>query len=86
MTFRVRHLGALAARAAAAVAVAATVACRADRGPALPPIESGALHGSNVLLVTIDTLRADRIGALTPSINRLASAGVRFTFAYRTRR
>src|SRR6185295_14677931 len=41
----------------------------------------------NVLLVTIDTLRADRLGcygfalARTPSIDRLAEEGVRFSDA-----
>jgi len=44
--------------------------------------------GLNVLLVTIDTLRADAVGAYgraggpTPWIDRLASAGVLFTNAY----
>ena len=41
----------------------------------------------NVLLVTIDTLRADALGcdggpARTPALDRLASEGVRFTFAH----
>ncbi len=36
----------------------------------------------NVLLITIDTFRADRVGAgVTPTIDRLAAAGVRFTSA-----
>jgi arylsulfatase A-like enzyme/Tfp pilus assembly protein PilF len=36
----------------------------------------------NVLLITIDTLRADRIGAgVAPAIDRLAASGVRFTAA-----
>jgi len=46
---------------------------------------SGApLDGYNVLLITIDTLRADRLGAYgyagaeTPNIDRLAAEGVRF--------
>jgi arylsulfatase A-like enzyme/Tfp pilus assembly protein PilF len=44
--------------------------------------------GLNVLLVTIDTLRADAIGASgnphasTPTIDRLAAAGVRFSNAH----
>jgi len=44
--------------------------------------------GCNVLLVTIDTLRRDRVGAfggpggLTPTLDRLASEGLRFTRAY----
>src|SRR2546427_150711 len=36
----------------------------------------------NVLLITIDTLRADRVGAgITPTIDRLAASGLRFTAA-----
>lgn len=46
------------------------------------------LRGANVLLVTIDTLRADRLGAygsragLTPVLDSLAHGGVRFTRAW----
>jgi arylsulfatase A-like enzyme/Flp pilus assembly protein TadD len=41
----------------------------------------------NVLLVTIDTLRADALGsyggrAVTPNLDRLAAQGARFTFAH----
>lgn len=41
----------------------------------------------NVLLITIDTLRADALGsyggrALTPNLDRLAADGARFTFAH----
>lgn len=38
----------------------------------------------NVLLITIDTLRADRVGRseLTPALNRLAGKGARFARAY----
>ena len=41
----------------------------------------------NVLLITIDTLRADALGsyggvASTPALDRLAAAGVRYTFAH----
>lgn len=41
----------------------------------------------NVLLITIDTLRADALGsyggpAATPNLDRLAAAGVRFEFAH----
>ncbi|MGH9142636.1 MAG: sulfatase-like hydrolase/transferase, partial [Vicinamibacterales bacterium] len=36
----------------------------------------------NVLLITIDTFRADRVGiGLTPAIDRLAASGLRFTAA-----
>ena len=41
----------------------------------------------NILLITIDTLRADALGAYggraaTPNLDRIASGGVRFTFAH----
>ena len=37
----------------------------------------------NMLLVTIDTFRADRVGiGLTPAIDRLAASGLRFTAAH----
>src|SRR5882762_2466961 len=43
---------------------------------------AGAPAHPKVLLVTIDTLRADRIGAgVAPAIDRLAAAGIRFTAA-----
>src|SRR5262249_22154794 len=51
-------------------------------------IRSGDCRGCNVLLVTIDTLRLDRVGAfgsrrgLTPTLDRLASSGLRLTRAY----
>ena len=44
---------------------------------------SGGEPGLNVLLITVDTLRADAVGAgVTPWIDRLASAGLRFSNAY----
>ncbi len=52
------------------------------------PLPAGALHGANVLLVTIDTLRADHVGAygsaggLTPTIDGLAAEGLRFERTY----
>jgi len=52
------------------------------------PLAAGSLRGANVLLVTIDTLRADRVGAygsamnLTPTLDGLAAGGVRFARAY----
>ena len=52
------------------------------------PIRSAACGGCNVLLITIDTLRSDRVGAfggpsnLTPTIDRLAAAGLRLTHTY----
>jgi len=35
----------------------------------------------NVLFITIDTFRADRLGAVTPALNRVARDGVRFDAA-----
>src|ERR1700733_8355109 len=58
------------------------------RETATPALSSGACRGCNVLLITIDTLRLDRVGAfggragLTPNLDRLASEGVRLTRAY----
>src|SRR5262245_6186148 len=53
-----------------------------------PRIDHGACAGCNVLLITIDTLRSDRVGAfggpagLTPTLDRLGAAGLRLTRAY----
>src|SRR5438477_3130041 len=58
------------------------------RSGAEPPILSGVCSGCNVLLVTIDTLRSDRVGAfggpanLTPTLDRLAGEGLRLTRTY----
>ncbi len=52
------------------------------------PLPHGALKGHNVLLVTIDTLRADHVGAygsdgaLTPTIDDLARSGLLFERTY----
>jgi arylsulfatase A-like enzyme/Flp pilus assembly protein TadD len=57
------------------------------RGPQAP-IRPGMCSTCNVLLITIDTLRSDRVGAfggpreLTPTLDRLAADGLRFTHAY----
>jgi arylsulfatase A-like enzyme/Flp pilus assembly protein TadD len=71
------------------IACAAAVAAGASgcRQPPASP-KPGALRGANVLLVTIDTLRADHVGAygnrlgLTPTLDRLAREGLRFERAY----
>jgi arylsulfatase A-like enzyme/Flp pilus assembly protein TadD len=69
---------------ALAAAVAAAVALY--RASIRPAARSGA--GLNVLLVTLDTTRADRLGAYgyrkarTPRLDGLAAEGVRFTSAY----
>jgi arylsulfatase A-like enzyme/Flp pilus assembly protein TadD len=63
------------------------VACGRD-GSVRPPLRSGQMGRANVLLITIDTLRRDRLGAygnrsgLTPTLDRLASQGVRYTQAF----
>ena len=49
---------------------------------------SGACRGCNVLLITIDTLRSDRVGAfggpanLTPTLDRLAAEGITMQRTY----
>jgi arylsulfatase A-like enzyme/Tfp pilus assembly protein PilF len=50
-------------------------------------VDPGALRGANVILVTLDTMRADRIGCYgntkikTPNLDELAGRGVMFTHA-----
>src|SRR3954464_14175239 len=54
----------------------ASAACTRDAPAAVKP---------NVLLITIDTLRADRVGrGLTPALDALAARGTRFTRARTT--
>jgi arylsulfatase A-like enzyme/Tfp pilus assembly protein PilF len=77
-------------RCAVAILAAMTVQAACGHGPsarANAGLRTGALRGSNVLLVTIDTLRADRLGSygggsLTPTLDALAARGVRFTQAH----
>lgn len=73
-------------RACGALVVATAAACT---GPADRPVTAaGALRGVNVLLITIDTLRQDRVGAygnrsgLTPNLDRLAAGGLRYAQAF----
>jgi membrane-anchored protein YejM (alkaline phosphatase superfamily) len=62
--------------------------CGSSRAFDIRHRSSGTAAGSNVLLITIDTLRADRVGAygnrsgLTPTLDRLADSGIRFESAY----
>ena len=64
---------------AAAIALAVTTGCRPS------PVQRE--PGLNVLLITIDTLRADALGAYgnttvsTPLLDRLSAGGVRFSRA-----
>ena len=66
----------------------AFVGCSQERSTDGPVAAAGALRGRNVLLVTIDTLRADHVGAygsplgLTPTLDRFAREGWRFETAY----
>src|SRR3954447_7927487 len=56
------------------LAIVAACSGRTPRAKAVAP--------PNILLVTIDTFRADRIGTgIAPAIDRLAASGVRFTSA-----
>jgi arylsulfatase A-like enzyme/tetratricopeptide (TPR) repeat protein len=62
--------------------------CRSQPQPAGAPLASASLRGWNILLVTVDTLRRDRLGAyngpagLTPTFDGLAASGVRYTRAF----
>jgi arylsulfatase A-like enzyme/Tfp pilus assembly protein PilF len=82
VTARARRAAAVGALLAVAIA-AAILMRRTAR-----PLERGSCAGCNLLLITIDTLRADRLDAfggsrhLMPTLDRLASEGVRFTRAY----
>jgi arylsulfatase A-like enzyme/Flp pilus assembly protein TadD len=58
------------------------------RRPAPSFLQSRGCRGCNLLLITVDTLRSDRVEAfgggagLTPALDRLAAEGVRFTRTY----
>ena len=67
--------------------VAIVIAVEAGCGRAAPQADLHPIAKQNVLLVTIDTLRADALGcyggpAVTPALDRLAAEGVRFDFAH----
>src|SRR5712691_7007611 len=56
-------------------------------GGSASTVDLRVIAGQNVLLITIDTLRADALGsyggpAATPALDRLAASGVRFDFAH----
>ncbi|MDE3154451.1 MAG: sulfatase-like hydrolase/transferase [Acidobacteriota bacterium] len=71
-----------------AIVVIGVVTWRTIGADTAPPIVTGAFKGDNVLLVTIDTLRRDRLGVygdrdgLTPNLDRLANTGIRFDDAF----
>src|SRR5262245_28550828 len=58
------------------------------RRPKASILQSAACRGCSFLLITVDTLRSDRVegfggaAGLTPSLNRLAAEGVRLTRTY----
>ncbi|HKO58990.1 MAG TPA: sulfatase-like hydrolase/transferase [Thermoanaerobaculia bacterium] len=54
-------------------------ACTRSESPAPPPPAR-----PSILLVTLDTTRADAIGADTPAFTALAARGMRFRYAYAT--
>src|SRR5580765_3802517 len=65
------------------VSALALISCRGSA----PAADLRPIPGQNVLLITIDTLRADALGsyggpAITPALDRLAADGVRFDFAH----
>jgi len=70
------------------LAIAAAGAAAGCGGAADSGLRAGSARGDNILLITIDTLRADRLGAygnragLTPTLDGLASRGVRYSHAY----
>lgn len=82
-----KSLSAVFALSAVAVVVAGAAYVFLHRGtPA--QLAAGSCRGCNVLLITIDTLRLDRVGAfgstrnLTPTLDRLAHDGLAVTRAY----
>jgi arylsulfatase A-like enzyme/Flp pilus assembly protein TadD len=68
------------------VCLACIAACGGERPAGKAPAQSPS--AKNLVIITIDTLRADRVGAYgyaaarTPAIDAAAKAGVRFTQAY----
>jgi arylsulfatase A-like enzyme/Flp pilus assembly protein TadD len=71
----------------ALVAIAGVAALLYARRPGGGTADLRAVPGQNVLLITIDTLRADAMSsyggpASTPALDQLAAGGVRFTFAH----
>jgi arylsulfatase A-like enzyme/Flp pilus assembly protein TadD len=83
------RFGVLASIVLLTIAVAGYVAFRPSSSTvAIQNLAPGSLEGANILLITIDTLRADRLGTygstarLTPTLDGLARAGIRFQNAF----
>lgn len=79
----------MAGRLWPAAALAAMLAAACSRSAPVPPgPPSAPMPGANILLVTIDTLRADHVGAyggrpgVTPTLDRLAAEGLRVETVY----
>jgi arylsulfatase A-like enzyme/Tfp pilus assembly protein PilF len=74
--------------AIAVLVVAGAIGLMVWRRSGSPALQHAICRDCNVLLVTIDTLRADRVGAfggpsgLTPTLDSLAARGVKLTRAY----
>jgi choline-sulfatase len=68
----------------AALAAVSLAACRGEVSPTSAPADAA---GRPIILVTVDTLRADRLGSygsssgLTPALDRFAQGATRFTAA-----
>jgi arylsulfatase A-like enzyme/Flp pilus assembly protein TadD len=74
-------------RVAVPVAIGALVALGAWWGLRSPAFALTVNPDRNILMITIDTLRADALGsyggrAITPALDRLAARGARFDFAH----
>ncbi len=71
-----------------AVALVLVGACARPAAPPPPSLRRDGARGQHVLVVTIDTLRRDRLGAyghaggLTPALDGLAARGMRATHAF----
>src|SRR5438552_15180759 len=83
--YAISHQPSAMIRLRSVVVIFAALAVAACGGA--PRAELRAIPGQNVLLITIDTLRADALGcyggpAATPVLDRLAAGGVRFDFAH----
>ena len=72
----------------AILALLLSAAAGCGRSRPASTLQPGLVPGGNVLLITIDTLRADRLGAygnrngLTPRLDRLSAAGVCYAHAF----
>ncbi|HEX2120611.1 MAG TPA: sulfatase-like hydrolase/transferase, partial [Thermoanaerobaculia bacterium] len=67
------------ARTCAILATLVALAACSDREQ---PVAAKPAERPSILLVTLDTTRADAIGAHTPSFNRIAAGGLQFRQAY----